>query len=64
MIKNIVKLEHKIGERVYHLLCDNDSPISEVKEALAQFLGYAVAIEKAVSESTKSKEEVEQPKEE
>jgi len=56
MLKNLARLEHKVGDRVYHLLCDNDSPITEVKEAITQFLGYVVHIEKMAAESQKSAE--------
>jgi hypothetical protein len=45
MLKNITKLEHKIGERVFQLLCDNDSLFAEVKDALFQFMKYVGQIE-------------------
>ncbi len=35
MIKNISKLEVKIGERIYALLCECDSPLGEVHDALS-----------------------------
>ncbi len=40
MLKNITRLEHEIGEKSYHFLCDMDSPLNEVREALCQFLKY------------------------
>lgn len=47
MLKTIARLEHKIGEKVYHFLCDTDSPISEVKDAISQFMGHVVSVENA-----------------
>lgn len=51
MIKNITRLEHKIGERVFHLMCEADSPISEVKDALFIFVSHVTQIEKAANEA-------------
>ena len=45
MLKNISRLEHKIGERIYHLTCDADSPLGEVKETLFEFLKFVGRIE-------------------
>lgn len=56
MLKNISRLEHKIGDRVYHLLCDNDSPLNEVKDALFQFLKYVGQIEDAVKAQQEQKQ--------
>lgn len=47
MLKNISRLEHKIGERIYQLTCDADSPLSEVKETLFEFLKFIGRIEDA-----------------
>jgi len=49
MLKTIARLEHKIGDRLFHFTCDQDSPVTEVKEALCQFLAFATQIEKAVA---------------
>lgn len=54
MIKNIALIEHKIGERSYKFLCDNDAPLGEVHDALAKFKSHIVAM---IQESDKSKEE-------
>ncbi len=57
MLKNIVKLEHVLAGKVYHFLCDNDSPIEHVKDALFQFVKFAGQIEdqvKAQMEQQKS----------
>lgn len=47
MIKNLTKLEHKIGEKTFHFLCDVDSTTIHVKEALYQMLGYVDSVEQA-----------------
>ena len=57
MIKQISRLEHKIGDRVYHLLVESDSPLSEVKECLFQFLAYCAKIEDAAKAQQEQKEE-------
>jgi len=36
MIKNVTKFELAIGDRIYHFLCDMDTSIGDVKEALFQ----------------------------
>lgn len=56
MIKTKAQLEHKIGERIFHFLCDNDSPLHEVKEALSQFIGHVTNIENAAKEQQEAAE--------
>ena len=66
MLKNISKLEIQIAEKVYQLLCDSDSPIHHVKEALFQFQKYIGHIEdkaKEQAEGQEKTEELEQEKE-
>lgn len=61
MLKNISRLECKIGEKIYHLSCDFDSPLTEVKEAIFQFSKYIGHIEdqiKAQEEAKKVQEDV------
>lgn len=53
MLKNISKLECKVGEKIYQFLCDSDSPIEHVKESLFQFqkyIGYVEDQQKALQE--------------
>lgn len=60
MLKNIIKLEHKIEGRDYQFLGDNDSPLAHVKEALFQFLKYVGQIEdqaRAQQEMIKNEED-------
>ncbi len=56
MFKAIVKLEHKIGERIYSFTCDNDSPLGEAHDALAKFKSHVVELinraEQSKSEQT------------
>lgn len=56
MLKNISRLETKINEKNYQFLCDMDSPLPEVKEALFQFVKYVGQIEDQI----KAKQEQEQ----
>lgn len=51
MLKNISKLEVKVYDRVYQLLCDNDSPIDHVKEAILQFQKYVEEVEYKAKEA-------------
>ena len=58
MLKTIAKLEIKLNERNYQFLCDNDAPLSDVKEVLFQFVKYAGQIEDAVkAQQEKAKSE-------
>ena len=42
MLKGFTALEHKIGERVYHLMCAPDAPLGEVHDAIAKMKEYVV----------------------
>lgn len=57
MLKTLSQLECKIAEKVIHLVCDHDTPLEHVKEALFQFLKYVGQIEDAVKASQSSSEE-------
>jgi len=61
MLKNISKLECKVNERTFQFLCDSDSPLSEVKEALFQFMKFSGDVEDRVrseQEALKIKEDM------
>ena len=64
MLKNISRLECIVNEKIYHLSCDNDSPLEHVKEALFQFQKYVGHIEDKIkqaqseAEASKIKEEI------
>jgi len=60
MLKNIVKLEHTVNDKVFQLICDNDSPLECLKEALFQFQKYVGQIEDNVRlQQEKAKAEAE-----
>lgn len=42
MLKNLAALEVKIGERFYRMMCEVDSPIGEVHDALCQMRNHVV----------------------
>lgn len=42
MFKQITAGEVKIRERVYKLLCDSDSPLGELHDALMEMKGHCV----------------------
>ena len=66
MIKNLTQFEAKIGEKLYHLSCQQDAPIEDVKEALFRFLKYVGQIEdaiKAQQDAIKAKSEEKEPNE-
>ena len=48
MLKNLVQLDHKIGENTYQFLCQNTAPLHEIKDALCQFMKYVGNIEDQV----------------
>ena len=63
MLKNITQLELKIGEKLYRLYCDIDSPLEHVKEALFQFQKYVGQVEDAVKAQQQAAQETkEEPK--
>jgi predicted nucleic acid-binding protein len=55
MLKNIIQLTAQVDEKLYHLLCDNDSLIEHVKEALFQLTKMVAEIEEKIKESQKKK---------
>lgn len=63
MLKNISRLEMKIGEKIYHLMCDIDSPLEHVKEALFQFQKYIGQIEDNIKAQQAAKASEQAPNE-
>ena len=61
MLKNIIKLEHEVGEKSYQFLCENDSPIASIKEALVKFLQYVGQIEDQIKANQPSVEPEKEP---
>jgi hypothetical protein len=60
MLKNTISLYFMIAEKAYHFICDNDSPLEHVKEALFQCQKYIGQIEDQVKAAQAAQE---QPKE-
>ena len=62
-MRQVAKFEQKIGERLYELYCDPQSPIPELKEALGNMMAEVFNIEKAIKDAmaqeTAKKEELE-----
>jgi hypothetical protein len=48
MLNNLSKLELKIIDKTYQFLCDIDSPLEHVKEALFQMQKYVGIVEDQV----------------
>lgn len=42
MLRQISALEMKIGDKYYKFLCDGDSPLGSVHDALCQMRSYVV----------------------
>ena len=57
MLKNVSRLEWKIGEKNYHFTCETDSSLTDVKESLCQFLKYVGLIEDRVKAAQAEKQE-------
>jgi len=45
MLKNLCQFEHIIESKVCRFICDNDTPIHFIKEALFQFQRYIGQLE-------------------
>ncbi len=57
MLKNLSQLEHIAENKICRFICDNDTPIHLVKEALFQFQKYIGQLEdqaKAQQEAAKN----------
>lgn len=48
MLKNTISLYFMIADKAYHFICDNDSPLEHVKEALFQCQKYIGQVEDQV----------------
>ena len=47
MLKNLCELSHQVENKVCRFVCDNDTPVHFIKEALFQFQKYIGAVENA-----------------
>lgn len=61
MFSQLAVMAHRVGERVYHLMCAPDSPVEEIKSALWQFSANIAKIEEQARErAAKEKAEAEE----
>lgn len=58
MLKNLSRLEHVIENKVYHFVCDMDSPLNQIKDSLFQFIKYVGQVEDSLK---KQHEEAQKP---
>lgn len=58
MLSTLSKLEQVINNKTYHLLCDCDSPLSDIKEALFQFQKFVGNVEDQAKAATSQTEPV------
>lgn len=56
MITNITKIECRVGEKNYQLLCDIDAPLADVKEAIFQFQKFLGQVEDKLRETQQAQE--------
>ena len=57
MIKLAAKIEVKVGERLYHFLCDNESPLGEIHDVICQMKGLVISKMQEIQEAQKPKVE-------
>lgn len=53
---NVTRLIEKVGERVYTLYCDMESPLNEAEQALSQFFDHIKMIKEAAEKAIAEKE--------
>lgn len=57
MLRNVTQLTVQVGEKLYHLFCDHDSPIGHVKEAIFEFTKVVAEVEQKIKDAQKPAEE-------
>lgn len=69
MLSNLIKLQVEIEKKSYQFLCDSDSPLPHVKEAVFQLMKYCGNIEDQIkaqqvlqTQENQAKTESESPK--
>jgi len=63
MLKNISKMEVKVGEKIYQFLCEMDSSLTDVKEALSQFHVHICYVEESIKKQLQEARERESSEE-
>ncbi len=61
MLKNIVRLEHTVADKLFHFHCDHDASTGMIKEALCQFLKFVGQIEDQVRAQSEQSDPVTEP---
>lgn len=56
MLKNLIKIEAEVAGKIYHFLCDHDSPIGDVKEAIFQITKVIGNVEANIAAAQKQAE--------
>jgi hypothetical protein len=57
MLKNVAQFEYIADGKIYHFICDIDSPTGEIKNALNKFIQETCQIEDAVKAQQKAAED-------
>lgn len=58
MLKTKSQLEIKVNEKIYQFLCDHDSPLTDVKEAIFQFSKYVDYLEESAKAQQDQQKEI------
>lgn len=61
MLKNLSQLEHIVENKICRFICDNDTPIHFVKEALFQFQKYIGQIEDQAKQQQEAQKQAQPP---
>jgi hypothetical protein len=61
MLTNLSQLEHIVENKVCRFICDNDTPIHFVKEALFQFQKYIGQLEDQAKQQQEAAKQVTPP---
>lgn len=64
MLKNLCELSHQVENKMCRFICDNDTPLHCIKEALFQFQKYIGIVEEQVLAQKKAQDEKNNPVEE
>lgn len=62
MLKNILKIEVNINEKIYTFLCDHDSPMKDTKEASFQIQKCLGQIEDKINEQLQALQDEQESK--
>ena len=63
-LKNLTRVECQVNDKLYELTCPQDSPLTDVKEALFRLTKFVGQIEDSVKKMTQEQAAKEEPKQE